>query len=491
MKLKKLAWKKVPPAKVVGSTWETVATQFDDLELNVDSLEGFFVAQETGSGGGGGGGGGAKKKPAAPTVVSLLDPKRANHVSIAMSRLKKEPEEVFEAILGLDDSMFTIDELESLMSIVPTAEDLGPLKEFSGDVSKLDKPEKFFILFLELPNVASRVRTWLFVRTFDESVHAILPKIGTIKRTFRQIRMGKNFNKLLALVLGLGNYLNGGTFNGRAYGFELNILLRLADTKASSKPGFTLLHYLYTLVDEKHRDILDWYSDFRDLDDAVSISAKNLEEDMKILRDGVAEAEAEMLVVQDLLSVPEGESLDEGMDRRFGRYQTRLQHFLAGAKDKVHVAQEEMSELAEKFDDVAAAFGLNAASLVEAMATDTNNPPTAQEALFQLLTEFHKMWEQAKADVIRDRETSARAAAASVGGKKKSRRAGAGAAPRGRSGVKGLLAAAKDGNADEQRQDIRRAQSIRRASMKPGEGAEASDNVNTLLDLLDTLKAQA
>ncbi len=37
-------------------------------------------------------------------VVSLIDPKRANHVGIALGRLKKTPKEIKECIIDLDDS---------------------------------------------------------------------------------------------------------------------------------------------------------------------------------------------------------------------------------------------------------------------------------------------------------------------------------------------------------------------------------------------------
>ena len=33
--------------------------------------------------------------------------------------------------------------------------------------------------------------------------------------------------KILQIVLSIGNYLNGGTSNGRAYGFKLDTLLRV------------------------------------------------------------------------------------------------------------------------------------------------------------------------------------------------------------------------------------------------------------------------
>jgi hypothetical protein len=54
--------------------------------------------------------------------------------------------------------------------------------------------------------------------------------------------------------LALGNYLNGGTFRGAAWGFHFQSLCSLASVKSINR-GQTLLHYLAEYV-ERHNPTL-------------------------------------------------------------------------------------------------------------------------------------------------------------------------------------------------------------------------------------------
>ena len=73
----------------------------------------------------------------------------------------------------------------------------------------------------------SRVDNWIFSRTFDERAHETLPQINTVIKAFKQCTTSEKFMKVLSIILALGNYLNGGTSNGRAYGVKLDVLLRV------------------------------------------------------------------------------------------------------------------------------------------------------------------------------------------------------------------------------------------------------------------------
>ena len=78
----------------------------------------------------------------------------------------------------------------------------------------------------------------------------------------KEVQKSTKLKTLLEIVLALGNYLNGGTFRGRAYGFKLEALTKLKDTKAADNQT-TLLHYIVQLVSSKHPDILDFGRDLK------------------------------------------------------------------------------------------------------------------------------------------------------------------------------------------------------------------------------------
>jgi hypothetical protein len=65
------------------------------------------------------------------------------------------------------------------------------------------------------------------MRTFEEKAHEVLPLIITVCKAFKETSYCDKFLKLLQIVLAIGNYLNGNTSNGRAYGFKLEVLLKV------------------------------------------------------------------------------------------------------------------------------------------------------------------------------------------------------------------------------------------------------------------------
>ena len=77
-----------------------------------------------------------------------------------------------------------------------------------------------------------------------------------------EVKKSTKFKKVLEVVLALGNYLNGGSFRGAAYGFKLDALNKLRDTK-SADGDTTLLHYLVKLVNKKYPEAVHWGRDLK------------------------------------------------------------------------------------------------------------------------------------------------------------------------------------------------------------------------------------
>jgi hypothetical protein len=77
-------------------------------------------------------------------------------------------------------------------------------------------------------------------------VDAVLTAVNEVKKS-------PKLKKVLEVVLAVGNYLNGGTQRGQAYGFKLEVLKKLRDTKSADNQT-TLLHYLVQLIDAKEPD---------------------------------------------------------------------------------------------------------------------------------------------------------------------------------------------------------------------------------------------
>lgn len=58
----------------------------------------------------------------------------------------------------------------------------------------------------------------------SELVQDIKPAIIASIAACEEVKNSAKFNKILELILLLGNYMNSGTQNGQAYGFEISFL---------------------------------------------------------------------------------------------------------------------------------------------------------------------------------------------------------------------------------------------------------------------------
>jgi len=86
-----------------------------------------------------------------------------------------------------------------------------------------------------------------------------------------EVRKSKKFARILELVLLLGNYMNSGTRNGQAFGFEISFLPKLSGTKDVENKT-TLLHYLAETIERKFPELLGFSEELEHVDPACRVS---------------------------------------------------------------------------------------------------------------------------------------------------------------------------------------------------------------------------
>ena len=74
-------------------------------------------------------------------------------------------------------------------------------------------------------------------------VKAASESIKTVSTNFK-------LAKLLEIILNIGNFLNYGTYAGNAFGYGIDSLLKLRDTKSTKQNDYTVLHYLAQYITE-------------------------------------------------------------------------------------------------------------------------------------------------------------------------------------------------------------------------------------------------
>jgi len=106
-----------------------------------------------------------------------------------------------------------------------------------------------------VPHYETRLQSLQLKLSFAERATEIRQLAGQIAGAINDVGSNDNFKRLLEIILALGNYLNGGSFRGAAWGFHFQSLASLAQVKSINR-GQTLLHYLAEYVERHAPDLL-------------------------------------------------------------------------------------------------------------------------------------------------------------------------------------------------------------------------------------------
>lgn len=218
-------------------------------------------------------------KDAQPQQVLLLDPKRQQNVSIAIARFRMSAEDIKSAIYSLDSSRLTSEVLNVLISISPTLEEIDLLKNYDGDVKLLGNVEKFFLELLTIPRYTQRIKCIRYKFQFENRVLETQAQLDTLVAATDQVTESDKFRRVLEHILAIGNYLNGSTPRGGAYGFKLDTLTKLHTLK-SVDPRITLMHYLLHQLEEKAPDVITFAGEVPHIVDAKRLSLDQLRADL-------------------------------------------------------------------------------------------------------------------------------------------------------------------------------------------------------------------
>ena len=94
---------------------------------------------------------------------------------------------------------------------------------------------------------------------FQEEIEDVKPNIDLLISACQEMRSTR-FRSVLELVLLVGNYMNAGSRNQQSYGFELNFLTKLRNTKTTDNKK-TLMHFFADLIHTEHPELASFVED--------------------------------------------------------------------------------------------------------------------------------------------------------------------------------------------------------------------------------------
>ncbi len=186
-----------------------------------------------------------------PKFTSLLDGKRTQNVGLVLGKLRKTPQEIVNVVIEMNTDVLNLEMTETLSNIVPTPEESTAIRNYDGKTEELDAPGRVFKLLIDIPRLEQRLKCQHIMLTWEQEGKALLGEIDLLHSAVHEFRSDFTmipFRHLLALILSIGNHLNGGTTRGQAFGCKIDILSKIHNVaKASSVVKGNLLNFI---VDE-------------------------------------------------------------------------------------------------------------------------------------------------------------------------------------------------------------------------------------------------
>ena len=179
----------------------------------------------------------------------LLDAKRANNLAIILSRLQLTVPQMRAAILSCDESALPAEKLTSLLKCVPTAAEIelvatavdgaaaDGLDDGASQPLALGLAEQFVRDVGSIPRLRQRLECLAFKSRFASELRSLYADAMAVSVACDDVRESTTLRRLLGVVLGAGNALNGGSFRGGAHGVRLECVTRLAELKSTQPTG--------------------------------------------------------------------------------------------------------------------------------------------------------------------------------------------------------------------------------------------------------------
>lgn len=233
--------------------------------------------------------------------LRILDPKTAQNLSIFLGSYRMPYEEIRNIILEVNEDLLSEALIQNLVKHLPEQKTLNELAELKNEYDDLCEPEQFGVVMSSVKMLQPRLSSILFKLTFEEHVNNIKPSIIAVTLACEELKKSESFNRLLELVLLVGNYMNSGSRNAQSLGFKINFLCKIRDTKSVDQKT-TLMHFIADICEENYRDILKFPEELEHVESASKVSAQ-------ILKSNLASMEQQIVHLErDIKKFPQAEN---------------------------------------------------------------------------------------------------------------------------------------------------------------------------------------
>ncbi|XP_044136940.1 protein diaphanous homolog 1 isoform X2 [Bufo gargarizans] len=225
--------------------------------------------------------------------IKVLDSKTAQNLSIYLGSYRMPYEEIKNVILEVNEEVLTESLVSNLIKQLPDSDQLQRLAELKDEYNDLAEPEQFGVVMSSVPRLRPRLNAILFKLVFSEHVENIKPDIVSVTAACEEVKKSKSFASLLEMTLLVGNFMNAGSRNAGAFGFDIGFLCKLKDTKSADQKT-TLLHFLAEICEQDYPDALQFPDEMVHVEKASRVSAETLQKNLDQMKKQISDLQRDI-----------------------------------------------------------------------------------------------------------------------------------------------------------------------------------------------------
>lgn len=270
--MRMLNWTKIPYSLVQETVWEIVSKQIGAMMTpkDYDALESTFCAPSSGS----------FDHKSRTRHLTLLSTRRSQAIEIFLRSSQIPMDSIIEIVAQADFGSITLEWVELLMSILGTTEELDAIGAFCNQCTTADmsgvlgQAERFlWAMNSKIPSTRQHVQLIHACIFIPSCARENIPRVDCLSAAITQFRNNKHWRRLLAVILTVGNFVNG-LSQGRsnAAGISIHSLQQLCQRRSANQKTRFLTFICKWLVDNEP-EVLEVLSELGDVTrDASRIS---------------------------------------------------------------------------------------------------------------------------------------------------------------------------------------------------------------------------
>jgi len=161
-----------------------------------------------------------------------------------------------EALKKYDLNRLSINMCELIIPILPTESEINSVKLYE-DPSQLADCDKFVLSLANISGYDLRIKSIIFKHTYDQSFKELDMKITRVDKTLDFFKNDERVLEWLRIVLAYGNYLNGTSNRGGAFGFKLDSLNKLTELKSNDNKKTLISFIVESILDREKPEMFD------------------------------------------------------------------------------------------------------------------------------------------------------------------------------------------------------------------------------------------